>query len=337
MRLRFAILLLLLLNLTASWAANSAVFIMYHRFGEAKYPSTNITLEQFDRHLEMLRQGGYHVLPVPTILEYLQQGKSLPDKTVGILIDDAYTSVYDHAWPRLKDAGFPFTVFVATDPVDANYQSIMSWDQIRELQKAGVTIGHHSAAHEHMALWSAQQVREDTDRASKRFQAELGAIPTLYAYPYGEYSPTTRQAIMNSGFTAAFAQYSSPTGFTQDWFAIPRFALNEKYGDIDRFRLLLHTEPLPVSHLLPTSPIVITPNPPSISFRVIGNDLDLEQLNCYAADKGEVPLKISGRQVSLELREPFANGRSRVNCTLQKAVGEWYWLGIPLQVIEASS
>ena len=31
---------------------NSAVIYMYHRFGESAYPSTNITLEQFEEHLK---------------------------------------------------------------------------------------------------------------------------------------------------------------------------------------------------------------------------------------------------------------------------------------------
>ena len=31
---------------------NSAVVFMYHKFNIPKYPSTNITLEQFDSHLE---------------------------------------------------------------------------------------------------------------------------------------------------------------------------------------------------------------------------------------------------------------------------------------------
>ena len=35
---------------------NSAVIFMYHKFGISKYPSTNITLDQFDKHLEEFSQ-----------------------------------------------------------------------------------------------------------------------------------------------------------------------------------------------------------------------------------------------------------------------------------------
>ena len=95
-------------------AADHAVILMYHRFGEDTIPSTNIRLEQFDRHLEILASGDYTVWPIGKIVTHLQTKQPLPDRTVGISIDDAYLSVYTEAWPRLKERGFPFTLFVAT-------------------------------------------------------------------------------------------------------------------------------------------------------------------------------------------------------------------------------
>ena len=75
-------------------AADSAVILMYHRFGESAHPSTNIRLDQFDAHLEELQSGGYTVLSVREILAILQAGQALPERTVGITIDDAYFQDY---------------------------------------------------------------------------------------------------------------------------------------------------------------------------------------------------------------------------------------------------
>ena len=104
-------------------AADHAAVLMYHRFGEDKYPSTNIRLDQFDAHLEKLASGDYTVLPLDKIIRHIQDGTELPDRTVAITIDDAYLSVFTEAWPRLKAKGFPFTVFVATDPIDNGHQT----------------------------------------------------------------------------------------------------------------------------------------------------------------------------------------------------------------------
>ena len=120
---------------------DSATVLMYHRFGESRYPSTNISVEQFEAHLAHLTAGNYTVLKLDDIIARLRAGELLPDRTVAITIDDAYQSVYNEAWPRLTEAGFPFTLFVASSPIDRELSAYMSWDQIRELQASGVTIG----------------------------------------------------------------------------------------------------------------------------------------------------------------------------------------------------
>ena len=90
-----------------AYAADYATVLMYHRFGEDKYPSTNIRIEQFEAHLDMLINGDYTIWPLDKIVDHLQQGLDLPDKTVAITIDDAYLSVFIEARPRLKARNLP--------------------------------------------------------------------------------------------------------------------------------------------------------------------------------------------------------------------------------------
>ena len=167
------------------YAADSAVVLMYHRFGEDQYPSTNIRLEQFDAQIAELKSGGYTVLPLPEVIEAVRTGRDLPDKAVAITVDDGYASIHSEAWPRLKAAGFPFTVFIATDPVDRGLSGFMTWDQIRELKDAGVTIGAHSRTHLHMPQSDPERVRSEFAASNARFVAELGRAPTLFAYQIG--------------------------------------------------------------------------------------------------------------------------------------------------------
>src|SRR3546814_11425727 len=85
----------------------------------------------------------------------------------------------------LKAAGLPFTLFAATDPLDAGLPDYMSWAQLREMKQAGVTIGHHTASHRHMATDPTARNEAELAEAEARFRAELGEAPTLFAYPYG--------------------------------------------------------------------------------------------------------------------------------------------------------
>ena len=114
-----------------------ASVIMYHRFDEQRYPSTNTTLEQLESHIAYLQEGGFNVMALPDIIYRFQSGQTVPDKTVAISIDDAYLSVYEKGWPLFKEANFPITLFVATGPIDRNLRGYMNWDQIRELQAQG--------------------------------------------------------------------------------------------------------------------------------------------------------------------------------------------------------
>ena len=64
----------------AAFAADYATVLMYHRFGEDKYPSTNIRIEQFEAHLDVLGNGDYTIWPLGKIVDHLQQGLDLPTR-----------------------------------------------------------------------------------------------------------------------------------------------------------------------------------------------------------------------------------------------------------------
>lgn len=311
-------------------AGDGAVVIIYHRFGENTYPTTNIRLEQFDTHIaELTGPGGYHVLPLEQIIAALRAGRDLPDRAIAITIDDAFLSVYSEAWPRLKRANLPFTVFVATDPVDDGIKGYMSWDQIREMRDAGVTIGAHSASHLHMPATSPDKVRADLEKSIRRFRAELGSVPALFAYPYGETSLATAAIAKEAGFETRFGQQSGAIYSKSDFAYLPRFALNESFGDIGRFRLVANALPLPVSGVTPADPTLSgKTNPPSFGFTLADSLGEAKGLACYAQGQGRVELQRLGpKRIEVRLDQPFPPGRARINCTLRTREGRWRWFG----------
>ena len=310
-------------------AGNSAVVLMYHRFGEAAYPATNIRLEQFDAHLAELASGKYRVLALTEIIEAIAGGRDLPDRAVAITIDDAYLSVYSEAWPRLKKAGFPLTLFVSTTPIDRGLGGLMTWAQIRALQAAGVTIGHHAAGHAHMAGMDGAE--RDIASASARFRAEIGQVPKLFAYPYGEAGSRLQGLVRAHGFTAAFGQHSGAFDATANRFYLPRFPLNEKYGGLERFRLIANALALPVADETPEDPFLSGPagtNPPAIGFTLLPAAGDAAGINCFASDSGPLrPLHLGAGRIGLQPEKPMPEGRSRINCTLRAAGDRWRWYG----------
>ena len=104
--------------------SNHANILMYHRFGENKYPTTNTTIEQFISHTNELMKDKYNVIRLDKIIKGIKGETSLKDRSVSITIDDAYLSVYTKAWPILKKLNLPFAIFISTDVIDNNSQII---------------------------------------------------------------------------------------------------------------------------------------------------------------------------------------------------------------------
>ena len=289
-------------------------------------------MDQFRAHIAALRDPGYTVLPLPEIVAALRTGTALPDRTVGLSIDDAYLSAYENAWPLLKEAGFPFTLFVATDPVDKQRDGYMSWDQIREMAEAGVTIGSQSVTHPHMPTRSLSRNETELKESADRLAAELGVRPTLFAYPYGETSLAIMELTAGAGYDAAFGQHSGVANETSDRYYLPRFPINVNYGALDRFQRLIETLPLPIQGLSPRDPLLAGEgpgNPPNFGFTV-GSDVGrIDGLACYHSDPSKISqFETLGTRVEVRFDAPFAAGRTRINCTLREESGRWRWFGM---------
>ncbi len=314
---------------TNDLARSSAVVVMYHRFGEDDYPSTNTTPEQLDAHIAELKSGPYTVLPLNEIVEKLRDGSPLPERTVGITIDDAYRSIYTEAWPRFQKAGLPFTVFVSTAQVDQGSSKNLTWDQIREMRAGGgVDIGHHTVNHLHMPKADAARNGVEIRNASARFAKELGDVPPLFSYPYGETSLEISAAVREAGFRAAFGQHSGAIGGMDDLYNLPRFAMNEKYGDLARFRMAVNALALPVQDITPAEHLIGERNPPAIGFTLRKELPGLNELACFTSHDGKAQLERLGPlRVEVRVIKPFPKGRTRLNCTLRGTGGRWHWLG----------
>lgn len=313
----------------AGEAVTSAVVFMYHRFGESRYPTTSVTMEQLEAHLAEIAAGGYNIVPLHDIITAFRKNQALPDRTIALSIDDAFMSLYDRAWPVLAKAGIPFTLFVATDAIDAKRFGYMSWAQLRELAAAGVTIGSQTGSHPHLPDVSQKRLAKELARSNERFRAELGSAPDLLAYPYGEFGVREKEAAQAAGFIAAFGQHSGVAHSGEDIFGLPRFAMNERFGAVARFRMAGSGLPLPVNDVLPADTVLRGENPPAFGFTVADGIGSLKNLACFASNQsGAAQLeRLGSRRFEVRLDKPFAAGRGRINCTLRAKGNRWRWFG----------
>ena len=92
--------------------------LMYHRFDENKYPSTNIQMNIFKEQMSIINTLNYKFYNP----QRLQNNFNIPKnkKEILITIDDAFSSFYEVAWPYLKEEKIPFILFVSTESVGKN-------------------------------------------------------------------------------------------------------------------------------------------------------------------------------------------------------------------------
>lgn len=323
---------------TLAAVEDGASVLIYHRFGEDEFPSTNTTLAQTEAHILELANGDYTPLALPEIVRRLKAGEKFPEKSYGVSIDDAYLSVYTEAWPRFKKAGIPITVFVATDPIDSGYAHYMSWDQIREMAADPmVTIGSQTASHLHMIDEDTAVNQADIEKSNRRFKEELGFVPDLIAFPYGEFNDAAIALARQAGFVAGFGQHSGAFGRGDDLFTLPRFAMNESYGDVARLRTAAGALPIVVSDFTPTDTVVSPANnPPAVGFTLADDMPENANIACYSNQEGKLSIERLGPRIEVRMVNPLPAGRTRINCTMPitDANGEtrWRWLGKLLYV-----
>ena len=205
------------------------------------------------------------MISIEKALKAINNVEPTKDKSVVITIDDAYSSVYKYAWPIFKKYNLPFTLFVSTDVIDNKTPGYMNWEQIRILRDHGVTIGSQTKSHPHMFKLTREKIIQELSISNERFIDEIGGTPKYFAYPYGEYNLEVIEQVKLHGFVAAFGQHSGVAHKSLGMYELPRFAMNEKYGDMDRFLLAVNALPMPISDLSPKNP-VISKNPPSYGF-----------------------------------------------------------------------
>ncbi|MSP53087.1 MAG: hypothetical protein EXR81_02400 [Gammaproteobacteria bacterium] len=322
------IIFILLLTMGEAFADSNAIFIMYHRVGDARYPTTNVTVEQFTEEMQYLHDQHYNVLPMADIITKLKHNETLPDKTVGISFDDAFDTIYTTAWPILKKYHFPFTLFVATEPLDKNFKGMMTWAQVKALAEQGVTIGDHSVTHGHLATANVATLEKEIMSAKERIYQETGQQAVLFAYPFGEYSLNFPKLLAKLGFLAAFTQITGAVNAQSDFYLLPRIPLNQHYADLSRFKQLLQIRALRVSDLTPAEP-VLQQNPPIISFKISDPTITAQGVNCYDASGAALQLdKTHVPYLTIHFKKALPSGRTRINCTAVDKKGNWYWLGL---------
>jgi len=194
--------------------------LMYHWFRSGDRPSTSrspqleLTPEQFERQMALLRESGFESVSLGRALG-LDDKAPLPQRPVVLTFDDGTLDFWEHARPILDAHGFSATLFVVTGHVGGHSswdrdlgepdRPLMSWNQIRELHEAGYEIGSHTHNHRSLTDLTDLEVRHELERSRDKLQTELGCAPRFVAYPRGRYAERHKHLARETGYAGACA------------------------------------------------------------------------------------------------------------------------------------
>jgi len=320
--------LLLFLSISHLQAQSTSIpAFVYHRFGDDRFPSTNITLEQFEAHLKYLKENDYQVITLSDALERLKKRNKFP-KTAVLTVDDGYLTFYQNAMPLLKKYGFTATLFVNTETVGGT--DFMDWSQLHEVQEAGIEIGNHSNNHAYFLNGNQVEFENDLELSETEFSTHLNEIPKVYAYPYGEWNIEMATHLEEKGYLGAVAQNSGILYKEAPQFHLPRFPMSESYARLEDFVSKLKTLPLRVLKYEPVSSGYMgTENKPRINIDFEEGNLKLEQLQCFVqgADCKKSIQIVKDGLVKLNVRpdRDLTRRRTLFTITVPDKEGKWHW------------
>jgi peptidoglycan/xylan/chitin deacetylase (PgdA/CDA1 family) len=214
--------------------------LMYH--GVAHAPASairalSVSPEAFSDQMRLLDECGFTTLTTARLAAAWRGRVPLPPRPVLITFDDGYQGVHRYALPILREHGFRATVFVTTGWLRGPYEiggaaldTMLDWDEVRELAAEGAEIGGHSHSHPQLDQLPDGELRCEVERCREIVTEHVGAPPASFAYPYGYSDRRVWQTVRAAGFTQAVAVGNALATAHQSPFSLRRVTVRRSTG-----------------------------------------------------------------------------------------------------------
>jgi len=215
---------------------------MYHSIGRNNIFST-VSPEDFERQMNFLKKGDYKVIGLKDLVDILEQGKEIPQKTVVLTFDDGYSDNFIFAWPVLKRCNFPATIFLTAGLIGGVKTSksgealrMLDWLQVDKMAKSGIVdFQPHTVNHPHLADISIEEAAREIMDSQKAIADQLNSNPQFFAYPYGNYNQGVIDILKANGFRAALAVKEGMVKANSPFFELKRKSVN-RLTTLNRFK-----------------------------------------------------------------------------------------------------
>lgn len=234
----------------AAAAPQTATILVYHRFGPTVADSMTTRTAVFEAQLAKLREEGYTVVPLATVVDGLAGRVPLPAHALAITVDDGHRSVYTELLPILRRERLPVTLFIYPSAI-GNASYAMSWDELREVKASGFAdVQSHTWWHPNFKTEKrrlepdayARFVRDQLEKPRRTLHDRVGADPKYLAWPFGIHDAELEAAAAAAGYQAAFALEGRAATASDPALALPRYLIVDASGVNGLIRMLKEGE-----------------------------------------------------------------------------------------------
>ena len=201
-----------------------ASILMYHSISDRKDYFSAVLPEIFNKQMAYLAAKKREVIPLAELVRRARAHEPLGGSVV-LTFDDGYRDNYMTVFPLLKQYNFPATIFITTDFI--GNPEYCSAEELREMHDSGfISIEPHTLSHPKLAKLPRADAEREMCESRRVLQEILGTTPTLFAYPYGNFSDETVGLAREMGFAGAVTVEEGTIGPNADPLRLPRNSID---------------------------------------------------------------------------------------------------------------
>lgn len=171
----------------------------------------SVTPAAFEAQLKYLKDNGFTTISLQDLHDYLSKGKPLPAKPIALTFDDGHLDAYANAFPLLKKYGMTGTFFVVTDFINYKDPEYVTWEMVKAMSRAGMSIESHSRTHKDMRNRGNAFLVWEILGPIEQITAFTGKRPYFFCYPGGQYDQAVINVLRSAGTLAAVTTHPGST------------------------------------------------------------------------------------------------------------------------------
>jgi peptidoglycan/xylan/chitin deacetylase (PgdA/CDA1 family) len=214
--------------------------LMYHHVAPINYESRNpdlyVSPEQFELQLKYLSENGYKTIDFEELLDHWENNVPLPRKAIIITFDDGFENNYNHAFPLLKEYNTKGTIFLVTDFIGNFYtwtnktsnppESLLTWEQIKEMLSSGIKFGSHACTHKDLTKISEAEAYDQLKFSKEILEEKLKTKIVVLTYPYGSFNSKVIEITKKTGYECACSTIRGNRHTSKDKYTLKRVMIH---------------------------------------------------------------------------------------------------------------